>query len=741
MKIDASQVTWDEAPTQPGAQTPRRSSQQPTQAVSGIDAGQVAWDEMPEAVSSPVSKQVSMETSPASSFGQRAADLGKEVGRQVGLTARHGLEGLGQAAEIVTEPARMLVTDPLSRVAGMEGQGQTMGEMAKRFADTLGLPKPSNETESIIGDAARFMAGGGGMAGAAGKLAQVARPGLLQSAAQFAAANPGMQSASAAGAGAAAGTAREAGGGEGAQLAAGLAGAVGAGGLVQAARTGIQSASALIPVRAKYIEQQIEQTMARSGVDWSEVPAHIQHGMRTEVANALRTGQSLDGDALGRLLDFKRVAGTTPTRGTLSLDPVQITREQNLARAGANASDTGLHGLARVQNENNASLIENLNRLGAGQADDAHAVGERMMGSLRRGLDADKANINALYSQARDSSGRSFPLDGHGFTTRASQLLDDGLLGGALPSSVQTHLNRIAAGEVPFTVDYAEQLKTALGNLQRASNDGQTRMALGVVRQALDDTPVLGLDRAGPVAGARATGSTLPYAGGAEIGEQAVQAFSRARQANRSMMQRVENIPGLKAVYDGTAAPDDFVQRYIISRSARTADTARLADELRRSDPQTLETVRGSIAQHLKTAAIGAAADETGKFSASGYNRAMLALGSRKLAQFFDKDEIAQLKAVGKVAQYTTVQPVGSAVNNSNSGALLMGRGLDLLDRLSSKVPLLGIGPTVNGVTRHMQQGQAQNIGAALIRRPVQDQHLPAATFGALMAQRDAGGR
>ncbi len=176
------------------------------------------------------------------------------------------------------------------------------------------------------------------------------------------------------------------------------------------------------------------------------------------------------------------------------------------------------------------------------------------------------------------------------------------------------------------------------------------------------------------------------------------------------------------------------MRKFVINPSAKTADTGRMADELRRSDPATLEAVRGSIASHLKAAAIGAASDETGKFSASGYNRALLALGPRKLAQFFDKEEIAQLKAVGKVAQYTTVQPVGSAVNNSNSGALLMGRGLDFLDRLASKVPLLGIGPTVSTVTRAQQQRQAQKIGPALARRAAQDTgRLPGATFGTLL--------
>jgi hypothetical protein len=619
-------------------------------------------------------------------------------------------------------------------MVGATGQSQPAGKLAEGLADTLGLPKPANETERVVGDAARFMAGGAGMAGTFGKAAQVMAPGPLQRSAQAMAANPGMQIAGAAGAGSGAGLSREAGGGEGMQLVAGLAGGLGASGLAQAARSGARTVNAMLPVRARQVDAQIDQALGQAGVEWASVPEGIRRSMRAEAERALNAGESLDAGALSRLLDFQRV-GATPTRGTLSLDPVQITREQNLARAGANSSDVGLHGLARTQNENNRTLIETMNRLGAGAADDAHAAGGRMIGTLQRGIDADKAAIDALYSQARDNAGRSFPLDGHAFTTQASKLLDDALLGSALPPSVSQHLNRIAAGEVPFTVDYAEQLKTAIGKLQRASNDGQTRMALGMVRQALDDTPVMELGRAGPAPGARAVGGSQVYAGGTEPGEQAMEAFSRARLANRTMMERVERIPGLKAVYEGTATPDDFVQQHVISPRAKALSTMRLAAELRRIDPQALEVVRGSIAAHLKAAAIGSATDETGRFSANGYNRALLKLGSRKLAQFFDKDEVAMLKSVGRVAQYTTAQPVGSAVNNSNSGALLMGRGLDLLDRLSAKVPLLGVGSTVSGLTRGVQQRQAQNLAPALLRRPAQEgQRAPAVTFGALMA-------
>ncbi len=653
-----------------------------------------------------------------------------QLSRQVGLTARHGLEGLGQAAEVVTEPVRRLVTDPAARALGAESESVSTGRLAERFADTLGLPKPETAQERVVGDAARFMAGAAGMAGASNRVAQAVTPvaqqalgqsaaqaskGTLQAAAEVMAANPGAQIAGAAGAGAGSGMAREAGGDGLAQGAAGLAGS-----LAGSMAAGMLTRGPRLVGAGQQTDDQIKQSLRRAGVEWQDLPEGVRSSLRAEARQALKGGAELDGDALARLAEFRRV-GATPTRGTLSLDPVQITREQNLARMGANASDTGLHGLARVQNENNKALIEGLNQLGAQAPGDAHAAGERMMSALQRGLDAEKASVNALYSQARDSAGRSMRLDGHAFTTQASRLLDDGLLGGALPPSVEQHLNRIAKGEVPFTVDYAEQLKTAMAKLQRASNDGQTRMALSVVRQALDDAPLM--------AGA-----------GTEAGEQAVAAFNRARLANRSMMKRIERIPGLAAVYEGKATPDDFVQRYVINRGAKAADTERLARELRRTDPEALQAVRSSIAQHLKTAAIGTAADETGRFSASGYNRAMMALGPRKLAQFFDADEIAQLRAVGKVAQYTTAQPAGSAVNNSNSGNVLMGRGLDLLDRLSARVPLLGLGPTVSGATRELQQRQAQQIGQALARQPAQQaRQLPGMTFGALMLASEGG--
>ena len=46
---------------------------------------------------------------------------------------------------------------------------------------------------------------------------------------------------------------------------------------------------------------------------------------------------------------------------------------------------------------------------------------------------------------------------------------------------------------------------------------------------------------------------------------------------------------------------------------------------------------------------------------------------------------IEGLRATGRVASYMQAQPVGSAVNNSNSGALMLGRGYDALRSVAGK--------------------------------------------------------
>lgn len=666
-----------------------------------------------------------------------AVSAGKElagVPRQLGLTARYALEGPAQAAGLFTEPIR----HGLEALTGQ--RGQSLGDAAAALADRIGLPRPEGANERVIGDASRLVAGVGGLS-SAGRLASAAG-GMAGKVGGVFAANPGQQAISAAGAGLAGGAAREGDAGPwtqaGAALAGGLAAPMGASALASGAQ-GLRSfarnaAEAVAPgaIKPANVDAQISFTLQRAGVDWATVPERIRQGMREEAGKALALGDELNPDALRRLLDFKRT-GTTPTRGMLTQDPVQITREMNLAKTGANSVDMGMQKLAGVQNDNAQTLLGNLDRLGAQTAPDAFVTGERVLGALNRTADASRSRIDALYDAARDTQGRSAPLDGAAFTTRASQLLDEGLLGGVVPKSIETKLNQIALGEVPFTVDYAEQLKTAMGKLSRASSDGQQRMALGVLRKALDDTPLRPAASVNP-GNLPAVPGTVPPSQAA-MGAEAIASFNRARQANAAFMRRVEETPALAAALDD-AAPDRFVQQFITGSGANVRDVSALRKAIG-DDPQALQAVRANIVGHLKAAATNSTEDIT-KFSPNAYNKALNQIGDRKLAAFFEPDDIEQLRAVGRAGTLMQAQPVGTAVNNSNSAAMLVGRGMDMLDRIAGKMPL-GIDNVIQGLVRSRQQGSALQVPRGLLATPqraglLSRAGVPAALYGGLLA-------
>lgn len=677
---------------------------------------------------------------PERSFVERAGDAIRDIPRQVGLTARYGLEGVGQAAELVTEPVAGLM-----RAAGIPTK--STGQLAASLADTIGLPAPQTASERVVGDASRMVAGAGGVVGAGRGLAKAG----MQTLGGFLSQQPAAQLTSAAGAGAAGGAVRESGGSEGEQMLGAVLGGLGGAAVPGAAARVANSvknapgklADLVNPARNVPVQQldgQIKIKLEGSGVDWEAIPEKVRQLVRQDVQQALKVGGDLDTAALQRLVDFRTV-GATPTRGTVTLDPVQITKEKNLAKMGANSQNANAQKLVSVESSNNKVLLDNFGRLGADRGADTHAVGEQAVGGLQSWLEARKANVNQLYQAARDSNGRSVALDGASFTRQASQLLDDNLLGHALPKDVERHLNRIAMGEVPFNVDYAEQLKTVIGKLQRGTSDGSTRMALGMVRQALDDvTPATGVvgksgvANPGNLPAVRGTNAVAPLEDGA------IAAFNKARAANREMMQQIEKVPALKKLWDGDLAPDDFIKRYVLSSSAKVQDVAELVKVMDASGKQAL---RDGVLGQLKAAATGGAQDELAKFSAAGFRRALDQLGDRKLNLLFSKEDVQALKALSRVADYTTHQPVGAAVNNSNSGALLAGKGMDLLNgmgRLGDLLKIGGIGDQVNVFVRGRQQAQALDAVPSIVRRPEAQQFqlrqlaAPAGTSAALFA-------
>lgn len=142
---------------------------------------------------------------------------GQETGRQLGLGARHLIEGAAQTAGIIYDPIAsvgnmILPGDPFMSARSL-GQGT---------ADTLGLPTPENSYEELAGATTRAVTGGGGFL--AGGRALANAPGVAGQVGRTMAASPGLQITGAATGGAAADIARQSGASPGWQVAAGIIG-------------------------------------------------------------------------------------------------------------------------------------------------------------------------------------------------------------------------------------------------------------------------------------------------------------------------------------------------------------------------------------------------------------------------------------------------------------------------------------------------------------------------------------
>jgi hypothetical protein len=155
----------------------------------------------------------------------------EELLRQLGLTARAGIEGVTSLPAMVANVPYALADIGISlaqkagaNIATLQQRGISATRSGQIISDILGLPKPETEMERGVQSIAQAMGGAAGsarMAEAAGR--QLVSP-IARQVAQTLATSPLAQTAAAATAASATEAVKEMGGGTGAQLAAGLLG-------------------------------------------------------------------------------------------------------------------------------------------------------------------------------------------------------------------------------------------------------------------------------------------------------------------------------------------------------------------------------------------------------------------------------------------------------------------------------------------------------------------------------------
>lgn len=707
---------------------------------------------------------------PEKTTGESIMSAVTDFPRQMGLTGRYAIEGAANAVGMPFEPMRLGVS-ALSQAAGGP-EAASISTYGRKLADLLGLPKPKESSvmdvktglakvlpsEQVVGDVATSMASTIPMISGAGLVAKNAT-GITGNVAGQLAANPMLQYGSAAGAGYGSGLVRETGGDPVQQFIAGIMGGVatpaaygGAKSLLTSTGqkvapnlTGKLNPDAAIPSAAD-VEQMITLKLGQSGIDYSRISDQVKKALNADVANALRTGGDLGGDALRRLLDFRMIEGTTPTKGMITLDPRQVTLEQNLAKTGMNSTDPNLQTLGNVQAQNNRALIEALNAQGAGNVKAPYLMeaGEASAAKIAAEDAARQTATSKLYTDAQNMPGGTTPLNRAELMNNIDAALAKANANAFLPPEIRTMLNELSAGQttingktlpVPFDTNALDNLMTMLATAQRRA-DGNTSKALSLVRKAIDDTDIAPVKKEfGGNQLVTEAGANFLQTQDAQAGE-LLAALNKARASHRERMNWQESNKPIEATVNGME-PDQFVRKFVLK-----GDVADAAGVAQAGDPL---ATKSAILTHLKDKALGGKSDETGTFGASTYNKTLSDIGDRKLALFFTPEEIGELKRLGRVAEYTTLQPKGSAVNNSNSGALVLGAGIDALANLAG-VSSLGVGASVivplgkkfmQGTLNAAEQQKALDMGKALSNKipglTLGERAVPASVYAGLL--------
>ncbi|WP_186076131.1 glucosaminidase domain-containing protein [Burkholderia gladioli] len=609
-----------------------------------------------------------------------------QLGHQLGLTARAAGHGIADAAGFVGNPLNAAI-NTVGGWFGADPHLQDVDTPIRNFVDSI-TPAPANATERVVGDIAGAVANPvnlvgapivGAGRGAASLIGRGALAGAVTGAAQpVHAGDTAATIAGRAGAGALGGAA---GGAAGVALGSvSDALATGATRIANAVRQSLPSGQTAMSANVDAI---LQRAAADQNLDLSAIPQSILNGVRQQVTEALSSSAVPDAASLLRRAEGEAILGPNAglTLGQATRNPAQYTAEMNLR--GVQGAGEPL--MERFANQN-TGLINALNESGAAAAPGEFAAGQGVIDSLAARDASQRSVINGLYSNARDSTGRSAPMDVKTFTENANQILDQQQLQNYVPAPLRAQLNRFATGETPFNVDTAVQYDKLLSEAQRTADragDGNTVMALGTIRDALNSAPIA-----------------------SDAGAQAKAAFDAARASARARFGDIRTNPGLKAVVDGKAAPDDFFKRYVLN--GNVGDVNSLLGLV----PDQGAALRSQVVDYLKQRALSGASDEIGKFSQSSYNSALNSLGKAKLNALFPPDQVAQLRMIGRVASNIQARPAGAAVNESNTGAAVM----NLLSQMSGKVGSLpGLNLARNSVNQFLNERAAgQALGGQI---------------------------
>jgi hypothetical protein len=435
------------------------------------------------------------------------------------------------------------------------------------------------------------------------------------------------------------------------------------------------------------IEMNLSMTLKSEGVDWNKLSDGVRKSMIDDVRAAIKSGKPVQKDQLARYADFKSVTGETPTRGQLTLNPIQFKTEQNLK--GIQGVGEELTGKLDRQN---AGLFQTLDRrIGAvgspntSRFDAGASIADRLAAVNTAG----QSQVRQAYTAAKAAAGQDAEVP----MQRLAQTFGDmrnRLDMDLLPSPVRNRLQSFGLIDGKqtrsFTLAEAEDLiKTINANYDPMKPAAARALdsIRGAVRGAVNDMG----DGGGPAA----------------------EAFRAARNTAAERFRLLESTPALQAARDAALkkqplAPDNLIEKYVISSNAKVGELKNLIEA---GGPQVQSDIRAAVLGAMRKAAQGKSPAGAEQFQFSRFADLVDRIGPEKLKAIFTPDEFAEINQIVRVGSAINFNPGSVTINRSGTSQAV----IDAMQRVQG-IPFLNkivASPVMSAV----QQNQAYNAANA----------------------------
>ena len=428
-----------------------------------------------------------------------------------------------------------------------------------------------------------------------------------------------------------------------------LGGVGGAGGAVVGDKIGKALASAarhLNPsnATAQQIDTVINVSLGQSddaavrNLKVTDLDQTTREALRKQVKTLLKQGKSADPKAVERAVVFDDLKASgvdfRPTGKQATGNPNLWTKETELSKLdGAGA----LNERYIQQHQIFAQNLDDLATATGGTSLHARGTGESVINALNQQDGARKQIIADLYKTAKDHTGNDLLLDASAVARNVRQLVDDNF---ALPDRAIPQImkrlkpflpnpNDSTHVPQPFTLRDKELIVKQI-NSALPSMDMQNKHAFSLVRDALEQETDDALTRVGT-----------------SLQGDAKASWEAARQSARDRFKLIERTPALQRAIDD-AAPDQFFEKNVISKSAAYRDVKALVDEIK-GNPDAMNNARLEIIRFISSHAVS---PQSGATSPAGMRRALDQIGDDKLKLFFSDAEVKHLTNLGAAAKY-----------------------------------------------------------------------------------------